>query len=109
MDEIKLGQVWLCNLNPTRGHEQAGIRPVLVVSNKRINKTKSELIIIMPISSQEKYKKLPTCIKVKLEKESYILTDQVRTISKDRLIKLLTMVENSKLEEVEQVFRSITF
>lgn len=109
MDEIKLGQVWLCNLNPTRGHEQSGIRPVLVISNKRINKTKSELIITMPVSSQDKYKRLPTCIKVMLEKESYILTDQVRTISKDRLIKLLTIIEISKLEEVERVFRSITF
>jgi mRNA interferase MazF len=109
MDEIKLGQVWLCNLNPTKGHEQSGIRPVIVVSNRRINKTKSELIIIMPVSSKEKYKKLPTCIKVELEKESYILTDQVRTISRTRLIKLLTKVETSKLEEVEKVFRSITF
>ena len=45
------GEVWLVNLNPTRGHEQAGIRPALVVSADRFNRSPAGLAIVVPLTT----------------------------------------------------------
>jgi mRNA interferase MazF len=45
------GEVWLADLNPTRGHEQAGKRPVAVVSEDRLNNGPAGLVIVLPITS----------------------------------------------------------
>ncbi len=37
MNNIKRGEIWLPNLNPTKGSEQAGIRPVIIFQNNQIN------------------------------------------------------------------------
>ena len=48
------GEVWLVDLNPTRGREQAGKRPVLVVSTNGFNKSPADLVVIAPITSKDK-------------------------------------------------------
>ena len=45
------GEVWLTDLNPTRGHEQAGRRPVLVVSDDLFNRGPAGLVIVLPMTS----------------------------------------------------------
>lgn len=45
------GEVWLADLNPTRGHEQAGRRPVLVVSEDLFNRGPAGLAIVLPMTS----------------------------------------------------------
>ncbi|HYN21742.1 MAG TPA: type II toxin-antitoxin system PemK/MazF family toxin, partial [Thermoanaerobaculia bacterium] len=45
------GEVWLASLDPVRGHEQAGTRPVLIVSEDLFNRGPAELIIALPVTS----------------------------------------------------------
>jgi mRNA interferase MazF len=48
------GQVWLIDLDPTRGHEQAGTRPGLVISVDQFNQTALGLTVVVPINSRTK-------------------------------------------------------
>ncbi len=48
------GQIWLVDLNPTRGHEQAAKRPCLVVSVDLFNQGASGLAVVLPITSSYK-------------------------------------------------------
>ena len=48
------GEVWLVDLSPTRGHEQAGRRPCLVISVNLFNQGPAGLAVVLPITTQEK-------------------------------------------------------
>ena len=86
---IKRGDIFYAELNPVIGSEQGGTRPVLVISNNTGNRH-SPTVIIAPITSRTHTKaKLPTHTEVKdfekLDKDSIILLEQIRTIDKRRL------------------------
>lgn len=105
---IKRGDIFYADLNPVVGSEQGGIRPVLVISNNTGNRY-SPTIIIAPITSRTHTKaKLPTHTEVKdcdkLDKDSIILLEQIRTIDKQRFVKpvkcevnLVQQVQNFRL------------
>ncbi|OYV95604.1 MAG: growth inhibitor PemK, partial [Planctomycetia bacterium 21-64-5] len=46
------GEVWTVNLDPVRGHEQAGTRPALIVSVNRFNHGPAGLVVVLPITSR---------------------------------------------------------
>ncbi|MCF7899606.1 type II toxin-antitoxin system PemK/MazF family toxin, partial [Candidatus Babeliales bacterium] len=81
------GSVWLVNLDPTVGHEQAKKRPCVIVSADRYNRSFAGLVLIMPITSQKRelywYVSL-TPPEGGLDKKSYIICDQVRSVSVQR-------------------------
>src|SRR5437764_4150084 len=85
------GEVWMADLETGRGHEQAGQRPVLVVSDDAFNAGLAGLVMTVPLTSKlGKSKSIPAHIRVDppeggLKTPSIILCDQLRTISKDRL------------------------
>ena len=54
MAEPLRGEVWLVDLNPTRGHEQAGKRPGLIVSVDLFNQGPAGLVVILPITTKAK-------------------------------------------------------
>ncbi|GFE68446.1 type II toxin-antitoxin system PemK/MazF family toxin [Chroococcus sp. FPU101] len=54
MAQILRGEVWLVDLNPVRGREQAGIRPSLIISVDRFNQSAAALAICLPITSKDK-------------------------------------------------------
>ncbi|WP_445638277.1 hypothetical protein NSTC745_03533 [Nostoc sp. DSM 114161] len=58
---IKRGEVWLADLNPTRGSEQGGTRPVIVFQNEIISQF-STTVIIIPLTSNLRRASLPTCL-----------------------------------------------
>src|SRR5690348_656161 len=60
--EPSRGQVWMADLDPTKGHEQAGKRPVLVVSADVMNLGPAGLVVVLPITS--KGKGIPTHVPV---------------------------------------------
>lgn len=87
---IKRGEIYYADLSPVVGSEQGGIRPVLIVQNNVGNKY-SPTVIVVAITSQFGKTKLPTHIKITskecgLSKNSVILTEQVRTLDKSRLM-----------------------
>ena len=77
--------IYWVNLNPTIGREQAGHRPVLVISNDIENQM--DIVTIIPITSRKKGRKIyPNEVLITLNnKEAILLCHQVRTISKNRI------------------------
>jgi mRNA interferase MazF len=87
--------VYLADLNPSVGREQFGKRPVLIISNNYENLL--DVITIIPITSLKAGRKIypnEVLLKNELEKPSILLCQQIRTISKNRLIKKLTSINN---------------
>jgi len=82
------GEVWWVNLSPTEGHEQSGSRPLLVLSHDALNHGPAELLIGVPITSNQR--QLPTRVRIDppeggLSETSFAMCDQIRTISRGRL------------------------
>jgi len=95
--DIEKGDIFLANLEPIEGHEQGGVRPVLVIQNNLYNKY-SPVIIIAAITSRIFSKEFPTNIFIskeesQLDKDSTILLNQIRTIDKKRIMKKLGAVD----------------
>jgi mRNA interferase MazF len=103
---IKRGEIYFAQLNPVIGSEQGGIRPVLVVQND-IGNQYSPTTIVLAITSQINKAKLPTHVELKaatygLERDSVILTEQIRTIDKTRLKQRIAVLRDELMEKVDR-------
>ncbi len=99
------GELWDVDLNPTRGHEQAGFRPALIVSVDELNFGPSSLTIVLPVTATQR--KIPLHVLIAppeggLDRPSSILVDQIRSVSKSRLIRRRGQVKPATMEAVEQ-------
>lgn len=86
---IKRGDVFYVNLDPTKGSEQAGVRPVLVVQND-VGNEYAPTVIIAPLTTRAFTKRYPTNVNITkgtagLPEDSTVLLSQIRTIDKSRL------------------------
>jgi mRNA interferase MazF len=103
------GEIWNANLDPTRGSEQAGRRPVLVVSTDRFNDGPAELVVVLPITSKAKgipwHVAVAPGISTGLRTESYAMVEAIRCISRERLAKRLGDVADTTMGEVERRLR----
>ena len=82
MTQISRGEVWLVNLSPVKGREQAGRRPCLVISVDLFNNGPADLAIAPPITS--KNKRIPFHVPVDppeggLKVRSYVKCEDVRS------------------------------
>ena len=87
MARILRGDVRWAELDPVRGHEQAGRRPVLVLSHDIFN-DRSGTVIALALTSQEPRAGFPLTLESRatgLAKRSWITISQIRTLSVDRL------------------------
>ena len=90
------------DLNPVRGREQAGLRPVLILSHDLFNR-KSETAIAIAITSQPRKAGFPLTLALPadmLPKSSWVKISQIRTISVDRLGKRITSVDSDMLGQL---------
>lgn len=104
------GEVWTVELDPTRGREQAGTRPVLIVSSDGFNDSPRDLVIIAPITGTGRgfMTHVPVVPpEAGLTKPSQVMTEQVRSISKDRLVRRLGMVAPGTMGEVDERIRLV--
>jgi mRNA interferase MazF len=97
-------EVWIMDLDPAVGHEQGSVRPALVVSGDRFNRSPSGLVTVAPVTGTDQG--LIAHVRVEppeggLVKTSFIMTDQVRTISRLRLRKRLGVISQATRAEVE--------
>lgn len=104
--EIRRGSLVLVNLDPVIGSEQGKTRPVLVLQNDTGNKL-SPTTIIAPVTSKIFSKKFPTNVEIDnsnspLKQKSTILLNQIRTIDKQRIIKIYGRISSSKMKEVDE-------
>jgi mRNA interferase MazF len=102
------GEVWQVDLNPTRGREQQGRRPALVVSTDRFNKGPAELVVVVPLTSVDK--RIPLHVRIDppeggVKQRSFAKCEDIRSISKDRLIKRWGSVSPATIQDVEDRLR----
>ncbi len=94
---MKRGEVWTASLDPIKGREQSGIRPVVIISGNDINDF-TDLVIICPFTTA--LKPIKKCHVIKSTKSnglttiSQVLPFQIRAISKERLLSKLGSLED---------------
>ena len=102
MARILRGEVWWADLNPVRGHEQAGVRPVLVISHDIFNH-RTGTVIALAITSQPPTAGFPLTMEIvtaALPKRSWVKISQVRTLSVERLSTRLGVITPEELDDV---------
>lgn len=107
---MKRGDIFDARLNPTEGSEQAGIRPVIVVSRDAINQF-SPVIVVVPLTSAKNVKRnYPNNVLIRageggLTADSVALGGQVRAITKARLLRQRGSLPPDVMEQVDQILR----
>ncbi|HIH15649.1 MAG TPA: type II toxin-antitoxin system PemK/MazF family toxin [Nanoarchaeota archaeon] len=108
--EIKRGEIWMINLDPTVGHEIKKVRPGVVIQNDLGNRF-SPITIIVPISSQKIEKVYPFEVFISkennngLEKDSKIVCNQMRAIDKRRLSRKIGTVSKDLIEDINTALK----
>lgn len=102
MARILRGEIRWADLNPVRGREQAGDRPVLVLSHDVFNE-RSGTVIAVAITSQEPRAGFPLTLESRaagLTKRSWVKISQIRTLSVDRIGRKLARASEEELARV---------
>ena len=101
--EIKQYEIVLVNLDPTIGSEIRKTRPCVIISPKEMNKY-LRTIVIAPMTSQSK--KYPTRVPVKHNRRNgWIVLDQIRTVDKQRIIKVLDSLTEKEIQKVKEIMK----
>jgi mRNA interferase MazF len=107
---MKQKEIFSANLNPSKGSEQQGIRPVVIISGNAMNDN-LDVCIVCPLSST--LKGYAGCVQLKansynnLRNDSEIITFQIRTISKDRLINKIGEITDFQLNEIKKKLNEV--
>ena len=95
-------EIYWANLNPTRGREQGGIRPVLIISNNIFNQ-RSGTVVALAITSVEprvKYPLVKELICPDLPKRSWVKITQIRTISTERIENYIGQIDSVQMDDI---------
>jgi len=107
---MRRGDVFDARLNPTEGSEQAGVRPVVIVSRDAINKN-SSVIVVVPLTSATNVKRnYPNNVNIAageggLTVDSVLLGGQVRAIAKTRLLRQRGSLSDDTMQAVDRALR----
>jgi len=99
---ILRGEIRWADLNPVRGREQAGLRPVLILSHDVFNE-RSGTVIAMAITSQSQRAGFPLSLEIesgRLPKRSWVKISQIRTLSVERIGKRIGRLSPEQLDQV---------
>ncbi|MFA5368136.1 MAG: type II toxin-antitoxin system PemK/MazF family toxin [Dehalococcoidia bacterium] len=102
MARILRGEIRWADLNPARGHEQGGLRPVVVISQDIFNE-RSGTVVAMAITSQPQKASFPLTLSlesVKLPKRSWIKISQIRTLSVERIGDLIDTLPPEEMNQL---------
>lgn len=107
---MKQGEIWMANLDPTRGSEQAGFRPILIFSGDLFN-THTPLIIGLPLSTKIKNYKgnlvLEPSAENGLKERSEVFTFHIRSISKESCLQKIGRIPSKDLKEIRKALEEI--
>ncbi len=103
--KIHWGGIYFADLGEGKGFIQGGIRPVVVISNQADNKF-APIVNILPITSSKTKKNMPVHVDIDKEcgllTDSVVLTEQIQTINKTQLLKLICICSEDKMVEIAQ-------
>jgi len=98
-------EVYLIDLDPTKGHEIQKTRPCLVISPNEMNHFISTVIIAPMTTKSHSYpSRVPLSFR---DKAGWIVLDQIRTVDKTRLIKKMGIIENDVIYKVKRVLKEM--
>ncbi len=105
----KRGEVYFADLNPVRGREQGGRRPVLIIQND-IGNRHSSVTIVAAITSAVSERAYPTEVRLAaglggLPRESAVLLNQIKTIDKERLEQRLGQLDAAAMRQVDEAIK----
>lgn len=101
--ELKQYEIVLVNLNPTIGSEIKKTRPCIIISPNEMNKHLRTVIIAPMTTSSKSY---PTRVEIKHNKKiGWIVLDQIRTVDRQRIIKVLGRMTKAEIKEVKSVLK----
>ncbi|MCQ2508509.1 MAG: type II toxin-antitoxin system PemK/MazF family toxin [Dorea sp.] len=103
--EYRRGFIYLANLNPIKGSEEGGTRPVLVISNNNGNHH-SSILIVAPITTRGSHRMMLTHVKLQrrvktLDGPAYVMLEQIRVIDKVRILDYLGSISQEQMADVE--------
>jgi mRNA interferase MazF len=107
---VQRGDVFEAELDPTKGSEQSGKRPVVIISRDAINRS-SPVVIAIPITGAEnKARMYPSHVSLAagrggMTKDSIVVCEQVRSIAKLRLVKMLGKLNRSEIASIEAALK----
>ncbi len=102
MAGILRGEIHWADLNPVKGKEQAGLRPVVILSQDIFNE-RSGTVIAVAITSQPQRAGFPLTLELDpnvLPKRSWVKISQIRTLSTERIGKKIGAVSQGKLDQI---------
>lgn len=102
---MKRGDVYLADLDPTKGSEQAGRRPVLVFQDDRLIRA-TLTVVAIPFTTNLRMQDLPTCVLVPageggLRQDSVAICHQIRALDKQGLIEYWGTLHPDRMAQVE--------
>lgn len=108
--KMKQGELWYADLNPVKGSEQSGTRPVVIVSGNLAN-TYLNTVICCPLTTKIKRYKGNVLLKPdaanKLSESSEILVFHIRSVSKERLIRRIGTISADEIKQIKNGFDDI--
>ena len=109
MARVLRGEIRWADLNPVRGREQAGLRPVLILSQDVFNE-RSGTVIAVALSSQPQRAGFPLTLELHakgLPKKSWVKISQIRTLSVERIRKVIGRASPEELAQVVEGLNEI--
>ena len=101
--EIEQYHIILVNLDPTIGSEIRKTRPCVVISPNEMNKYLNTIVIAPMTTSSKNY---PTRVRIKHDnKVGFVVLDQIRTIDKQRIIRVFEQLSKSEIRELKSVLK----
>jgi mRNA interferase MazF len=104
------GEVWYADLDPVRGHEQAGRRPVLVISATLFNEGPAGLVVVLPLTTRDRGIPLQVAIEPPeggVPQRSLIKCEDIRSIDRGRLTRRIGAVSTETMVAVEERLRAL--
>ncbi len=101
---MRQSEIWYADLDPIRGSDQQGFRPVVIISGNLMNEYLNTVICCPLTTKIKKYKGnvvLQPDNNNKLQSPSEILTAHIRAVSKERLVRKIGKIKNEDLEEIK--------
>ena len=102
------GDVWLVDLDPTRGHEQAGVRPGLVVSSTFFNHGPAGLVVVLAMTTRQRNIALHVRVEPPdggVRRTTFVMCEDIRSAAKERFIERWGSVTGQTLDLIEERLR----
>lgn len=102
MARLLRGEIRWADLNPVRGHEQAGLRPVVILSHDVFNE-RSGTVIAVALTSQPQRAGFPLTLELAVQglpKKSWVKISQIRTLSVERIGRRLGRVQTEVIDQI---------